>query len=295
MEQIKRKRGDRKDGVWLKDLDSMHLFMPYILRNRADSEAFISEIVDLTAINRYLDAKNAVESENKYTLFQILSTALLRTVVLRPALNRFVAGRRLYQRSYLSLAFVAKKKFRDDGGEALLMLYFDDDLNLETVRSSIDSRVNAVRGGERDNSTDVMDKLVRLPRCLLRIVGKLLFVLDYYGLVPQDIIKEEPNYSTIFLSNLGSIRLNAAYHHLNNWGTNSLFVVIGEKKKRPFYDDSGQIEMRDSLRLGITLDERIADGYYYARSISLLKHLLEHPELLEQPANQEVDYEYFHQ
>ena len=42
--------------------------------------------------------------------------------------------------------------------------------------------------------------------------------------------------------------------------------------------------------LGITLDERIADGYYYSKSIRLLKHLLQNPELLELPANQEVEY-----
>ena len=49
--------------------------------------------------------------------------------------------------------------------------------------------------------------------------------------------------------------------------------------------------MRDTLQIGITLDERIADGYYYAKSIKLFKHLLEHPELLELPANEEVNYD----
>lgn len=291
-EKPKRRWGDRKDGVWLRDIDSMHQFSPYILRNRADSEAFIEETIDLTAVNAYLAKKNAENPEFKYTLFQIVSAALLKTVVLRPKLNRFIAGRRNYQRNYLSLAFVAKKHFSDNGAESLLMLYFDDDLTLETVRDKIYHEVHAVRqGGKTDNSTSVMDVLARIPRCLLRIVGKLLWVLDYYGKIPWDIIKEEPNYSTLFLSNLGSIKLNAAYHHLNNFGTNSLFVVIGEKGPLPYYDTAGNAEMRDSLKLGITLDERIADGYYYAKSILLFKHLMQNPELLEQPANTEVPYD----
>ena len=49
--------------------------------------------------------------------------------------------------------------------------------------------------------------------------------------------------------------------------------------------------MRESVDLGFTVDERIADGYYYSKSIRLFKHLLAHPELLELPFEQEVDYD----
>ena len=49
--------------------------------------------------------------------------------------------------------------------------------------------------------------------------------------------------------------------------------------------------MREKLKLGITLDERIADGYYYAKSVRLFKYLLEHPTLLERPLSEEVEYE----
>ena len=103
-------------------------------------------------------------------------------------------------------------------------------------------------------------------------------------------IATDPNYSSIFLSNLGSIKLNSGYHHLTNWGTNSLFIVVGERKMRPFYNDDGTYEMRDSVDIGITIDERIADGYYYAKSLRLVRKLIENPELLDQPLNKEIDY-----
>ena len=290
MEKKARRLGDRKDGYLLRDMDSLHLMMPYILRNRADSEAFIEEAIDLTAVDEYLKKKNAENPEYKYTLFQIICAAILRTLVLRPKMNRFIAGRRIYQRSYLSIAFVAKNKFSDDGGESLLMLYFDDDFSIETVRDSIYKKVHQARSGVQDNTTNAMDVLTRLPRCILRIVGKILLFCDYYGRVPHGLVKEEPNYSSVFLTNLGSIQLNAGYHHLNNWGTNSLFLVIGEKGLLPYFSEDGSAEMRNSVKLGITLDERIADGYYYAQSIKLFRHLITHPELLERPAKEEIDY-----
>ena len=48
--------------------------------------------------------------------------------------------------------------------------------------------------------------------------------------------------------------------------------------------------MKPSVDIGLTIDERIADGYYYSRTVQLLKTLLENPELLEKPLNEEVDY-----
>ncbi len=290
--KTKRRFGDRKDGVWIRDLDSMHGFMPYIYTKRADAEAFIQEEIDLTSAKAFLKQKNADNPDFRYTLFQLISAAILKTVMLRPQLNRFVAGRRIYQRTHYSIGFVAKKKFSDTGAESLIMLYFEKDFTLENLRSAMNEKINGIRRrGQTDNTTDVMDILVKFPRCILRVIAGLIRFLDYFGRVPWGMIKEEPNYATIFLTNLGSIRLNAGYHHLNNFGTNSIFVVVGEKKLKPWFDKEGNMTMRDTLSLGITLDERIADGYYYAKSIMLFKHFLEHPELLELSENEEIIYD----
>ena len=103
-------------------------------------------------------------------------------------------------------------------------------------------------------------------------------------------IATDPYYCSVVLSNVGSIKLKSGYHHLTNWGTCSLFCMIGEIKKRPFFDEDGNMEMKESLDIGLTIDERIADGYYYARTIQLLRKILENPELLERPLNEEVDF-----
>ncbi len=291
MEKQKRRFGDRPDGTLIRDLDSLHVFMPYILRNRADAEAYINETIDLTAINQWLEEQNAKNPQYKYTFFQVFAAAMLKTVVLRPKLNRFIQGRRVYQRSHLSLAFVAKKKFADSGEESLLMKRFEEDCTVHTVHQVIYEQVSKIRGGDNDHSTDVINVLAKIPRPLLRVVSFLLRFLDYYGRVPQAIIKDEPDFASVYISNLGSIKLHAGYHHLNNWGTNSIFMVIGEKYLKPYYDADGTVTMKEALDIGITLDERIADGYYYAKSIHLFKYLLQHPQLLELPAREVVDYE----
>ena len=121
---------------------------------------------------------------------------------------------------------------------------------------------------------------------------KTICWLDRHGWVPKSMVESDPYYSSVVLSNLGSIGLKCGYHHLTNWGTCSLFCIVGEKKTAPYFTADGSYEMRETLDLGLTIDERLADGYYYSKSIKLLKYLLEHPELLERPANEEVDYDH---
>ena len=135
-----------------------------------------------------------------------------------------------------------------------------------------------------------MDVIQKLPKFLLKFVGVCARFLDRHGWMPSGIIATDPFYSSAILANLGSIGLHSGYHHLTNWGTCSVFCVIGEIKKRPFYDDEGNMEMRESVDLGLTIDERIADGYYYSRTVKLLRTLLENPELLDAPLNEEVNY-----
>ncbi len=290
METPKKKWGDRRDGYWLKDIDAMHAFTPYLYPNRADNEAFISESVDLTAINKYLEKKNAGLTEDKFTLFHVIASAVVKTITLRPKMNRFIQGRRVYMRKKLALAFVVKKRFNDDAHEALAFIEFPEDSTIDSIHERIMQEIHTCRGDALDNSTKGMDMLSKLPRPILSFVMKILTILDFYGRVPLSLVKTDPNYATFFISNLGSIGLKAGYHHLTNWGTNSFFMVIGEKKRAPFTDAEGNTSIRETLDLGLTLDERIADGYYYSRSVRLLMHILANPELLELPVNTEVEY-----
>ena len=287
-----KRMGDRFDATLVRDIDPLHWFMPYLYPNRADNEAFIQEEFDLTNLEAFLEKKNAnLDKAHRYTIFHAICAAVVKTFTLRPKMNRFIKGCRLYQRDELSLGFVVKKQFKDDAGEGLAFIKFPPETTIDSLHERIMQEIFECRREDAtDNSTKGMEMFTHLPRWLMRIVIHILHRLDFYGRVPYDLIKADPNYATVFLTNLGSIRLNAGYHHLSNWGTTSVFVVIGEKVRKPVFKADGTFEMRDMLDVGITLDERIADGYYYARTVHLLKKLIEEPELLDRPANEEVDY-----
>jgi len=287
---VGKKFGDRRDGVRLKKISSMHAIMPLIFPNRCDNEAFISECIDLTNINAYLKKKNADNPEYAYNLFQIMVTAVLKTITLRPKMNRFIVNGMMYQRNAITASFTVKKIFNDNGGEALAKIKTTGSETIDTIHDEIFHQISFCRSDNKDASTASMDIIQKLPRFLLQLVGVVVRFLDRHGWMPYGMIATDPFYSSVVLSNLGSIGLHAGYHHLTNWGTCSVFCVVGEIQKRPFYDADGKVEMKDSIDLGLTIDERIADGYYYSKTVKLLRKLLENPELLEKPLNEEVDY-----
>lgn len=289
--QIKKRWGDRKDATLLRKADAMHFIMGVIYPNRADNEAYISERIDLTPIKAYLEKKNVEGIDFKYTFFHIIVAALTKTVTLRPKLNRFYVNRNYYQRDKVTAAFVIKKEFSDSSEERVAFLDASPEDTVDTIHDTIRGIVRSARGGEVNTTDDSMNMFNSLPRWLSKTALRFVMWLDKHGWVPNAFIADDPNYASVFISNLGSIRLKCGYHHLTNWGTASLFVVIGEKKWTPLYNENGFVKMYESLDLGLTVDERIADGYYYAGSVRLLKYLLEHPEELEKPLGEEVSYE----
>ncbi len=285
---MKRKWGDRRDGKLIRDMDSMHCIMPMIFPNRCDNEAFMHLRIDLTKAEEYLARKNQDDPAYRYNLFQLIVTAVLKTIMLRPLMNRFIKRHKMYQRNDLTAAFTVKKVFADDGGEALARVYAKGRDNIDTIHNEIYRQVSFTRSDKKDASTEGMDFVQKLP--FRGGIGRLVRFLDNHGWLPKGLIATDPYHSSVVLTNLGSLKIDAGYHHMTNWGTNSVFCAIGLMKKRPFFDEEGNMDMRMSVDLGMTIDERIADGYYYAKTMRLLKTLLENPELLERPLNEKVEY-----
>ena len=183
-----RKLGDRRDAKLLKDIDSMHFIMPLMYPNRCDNEAFISERIDLTNVMAYLEKKNADGPDYKYNFFQLMVTAVLKTITLCPQLNRFIANYNLYQRNEVSAAFTIKKIFTDEGEEALAFIHSKPTDNINTIHDEIYRQVSYVRHEGKDKSTESMDMLQKTPLVFKKALGVGARFLEKRGWMPQSVI-----------------------------------------------------------------------------------------------------------
>ena len=164
MEDRKKHWGDRKDGYLIRDLDAMHYVMPHIYPNRCDNEAYISQRVDLTAINAYLAQKNESETEFPYTIFHLIVAAIIKTITLRPKMNRFIANKTMYQRKEVSAAFVVKKQFNDGSEEGLAFLHAKPEETLDTLHRRVE-KLNSLRLASLHYTNSLgTDLTIRLPQ-----------------------------------------------------------------------------------------------------------------------------------
>ena len=283
--------GDRFDATYLKDIDSMHFIMPFMYPDRCDNQAFFTFKIDLTNLNEYLPKKNAENPDYKYNMFQCVVTAALKTIFLRSKLSIFIHNRKMYRRNEVSAAFTVKQEFADDGGEVLAFLHAKPEWNIDDVHNEIRRQLLKLKTkGYTDESTSIMDKLNKAPKWITRPLVGGICRLEKKGLIPPALVETDPYHSSIVLANLGSIGLPNGYHHLTNWGTTSMFLLIGKIDRLPFYEND-TVTFKDGVELGFTVDERIADGFYFSRSIKMLQLFLEQPELLERPMNEKLSDE----
>ena len=289
-----KKRISRRDGVYLRKIDPFMRFFPYIMRGRNESAIYFKQSVDVTELKAYLGHRNRESAVNRTgamsTLFHAVLAAYVKVTVERPHVNRFIIGRRLYQRNDIRVAFVVKREFKDEAKEEILIMKFTPEDTLDTISKRISQEVKKTRhtSKEDDNKRvgilNLFQYIMSAPRPLMNGFVNFLFWLDYHGWLPFIIMDNDPMHSSCFMSNLGSIGIDAPYHHLYEWGTTSSFVTMGIVKKEPVVMPDGTIAARDIMNVAVTLDERISDGFYFAQTMKRFIHLMEHPEELEKPS-----------
>lgn len=293
-EKRKRKWGDRKDARWVRDIPGLQAVMGHLMPNRTDCEVYLQDTIDITEVLAYLERKNAQHPEYKTTLFHCFVAVLARMLRERPLMNRYLQGRRTYERYDVSLAFVCKRRFTDHAEESLMCMVPKDTDTLDDISKKIIGDVRETRKSEHATGgiDGLLDIFAKLPRPIFMFVIWLIRVMDFWGISPDFLTEGDPNYASVFFSNLGSIKCPSVYHHLNNYGTNSIMITIGTIRKEQVLMDDGTTQIRDVVDIGATLDERIADGFYFARSLKLVRHICAHPELLDRPLNEPSGYDY---
>ena len=293
-DQYKKRFGDKPDARLIRGVPGLSTIMFHIMPKRTESEVYLHDKIDATELVKFIEEKNAQHPNYKTTIFHCFVLAVARMINERPKMNRYIQGRRLYERDEISLSFLAKRRFADNAEEAFMMIVPKDTDTIDSVSHQIYGDLTEIR--KHEHSTGGMDATVdsfaKIPRLLLMLVIRIIRWLDFWGLVPKALKDGDSNFSSVLFSNLGSIKGPAVYHHLNNYGTNSIMITVGTLRKEELVMPDGTKEIRDVLDFGATLDERIADGFYFVRSLRLVKYIFAHPDLLDRPFSEPSGFDY---
>lgn len=285
--------GDRKDAKKVRNLDGLHNVMIDIKPERCDSDVYMNKEIDVTKLIKYVEKYKKEHPDDKITYFHAFAMAFAKTIYNKPLLNRFVANRTFYDRNDVIIAFVAKIAFEEDSEEVMINIKVDKDDNIFTLRDKITKRVakirNSKKGEKKENTNNIVDVVGKLPKLIRIIVTGALKFLDKHGWLPESITKDNLYYSSVILSNLGNFKIGSIYHNIVNFGTSSIIATMGMIHKSKVIDKDGKEKIIDVCDFGVNMDERIADGYYFAKSIKVLEYIFDNPELLEDRADARIE------
>ncbi len=285
-------KNKRKDGSPIRGLPAFTGIMPYLMPDKAGSVIFYPEDYDITDTLAYIKEWNRDNARGErvlLTLFEVVLCATARTICLRPRINRFIAGKKYYQRNRVLLSFVAKKELTDAGKEVNVKIPFRPEETLATTARKVRDYIRDCTSDDGEDNEKVVDTMMKFPGPFLRFFNFAYNWLDNHNLLPYSVTQSDPMWSSVFLANIGSFGLDAPFHHLFERGTCPIFMAVGKVRavnrlsKGP--DGSPRVEERRMLRVNYSFDDRIADGIYMGRSLELIKRFIENPALLAEPEN----------
>lgn len=266
----------RPDGKLARDVPPFREMMPFLMPTRNESAVYFEQQIDLRKTLPFITKWNDAHPDKKITVFHVFLWAVVQGLHARPRLNRFVVGSRIYERDGIWVSFAAKKRLEDGAPLTVLKRRFD-------AAHSFSQLVDLVYGDLKEGRSDkqsTMDKelalFLKLPAPLLRFGVKLFRWLDSWNLLPGAVIRPDPMYTSMFIANLGSVKLDSAYHHLYEWGNCPFFAALGRTQ-----DVVTPEGTRPVCSIKYSFDERIEDGLYCARGLEIVRQRLEDPTELE--------------
>jgi len=258
----------RSDGTLVRGIPAFDKLIPHIMSRRCDSTNYAKIEINITNLHNFLNEARA--SGQKIGIMDAIITAFAFMLKKQPEVNRFVANHKVYQRNHVCVSFTMLKRGVDEVIETAVKVYIEPDDNLFSISQKVRDVIKKNEQPEVKSAMDVfVNQIMSLPFLPGFLVGGIR-VLDRFGLLPKSIIKLSPFHSSLFISNLASIKMDYIYHHLFEFGTNSLFATIGKPKR------DGE---KRTITLGISTDDRICTGAVWAKAFYEFKKCIENPAL----------------
>lgn len=267
----------RADGRRLRNTDPMYRVAAHIMDKRIDSMNMTTIDIPYEPIQEYINKKRK-ENVNISHMALILA-AYIRTMAEFPELNRFIVNRKVYARNEIAVGMVVLKSLESHNG-TMSKMYFEKTDTVFDVNDKINTYVSENRESPEKNGTEKIIKFLLSVPGLLTFGVKLFKFLDKHGLLPKAIIDMSPFHMSLGITNLASIRTNHIYHHCYEFGTTSLFMAMGNLREVPKRKEN-EVTFVRSMPIGVTMDERICSGSYFATAFRTMKKYLKNPELLE--------------
>ena len=279
--------GKRCDGRRVHDIEPFQRIVPYIMKTRTDSQNLFNDDFLCEPLDEYINLKKA-EGIN-YNYMKIIIAAMVRTIALRPALNRFVMNGKIYTRSKIWVSFVVHRTLRDDSAGTTVKLCFQGTETLQEISDAVDKIVFETQNTKSNDTDKLAGLIMSIPGPLIKLAVNSLIFLDKHDMLPKAVINASPFHTSFFVTNLKSIGLRYIYHHVYEFGTTGIFIALGKEKLKAVPLNNDIFQGKKVITLGLVTDERFCDGLYFAKSMKMFRRCMKDPKILEKPLDKKLE------
>lgn len=270
---------DRKDGKYVSSVNDLNKFVPFLAPGRIESQLYWNITLDVRKMQEYIKNKKAEGLSVNFNSAVI--AAIVRMVAMRPHINRFIVGKKVYQRRTVDIGHIGMIEFSDTSLRVVDTASFEPSADIGEVSTEIKEQVRIMKSGEITGSNRQISHYADKPWWYVRTAIGAMKLLHRLDMAPRSKTDKDPFRSTVFVSNLGSIGCIPPFHHLLEWGTNSVFICIGKIYDKVVLDTDGKITVAPTVDLTLTVDDRITDGRYFATCIQTLRDIFDDPGCLD--------------
>jgi hypothetical protein len=269
---------DRFDGAPVPGVHPLRRIMPFLMPTKHSAFVLFEQEIPTAPLLDFLAEMNRARGgAPPVTMFHCVLRAVGIALHEFPRLNRYVSGSGLNARKGIWLAFSAKQRLERDAPLFTAKVEFRREEALEAFADRVLGALGEGRSGRETAIDREVKGFLKLPGPLLRAAIRAQRLLDGWNVYPARLLRGDPLYASVFVANLGSVGLEAAYHHLYEYGTIPVFATMGRVHRAPVVFENGSVGSREIFRMRYTYDERIEDGFYAARGLERLAACLADP------------------
>jgi len=274
---------DRKEGRTIRSLPAPVRLTPYVTTARDECCSRMADSVEVSAIEQWLlEAREGGWSGIGF--IHLLVAAYVRTVSMRPGINRFIVGRRIYARNDIQVVFPVRRTDSYGTHQTMVKVSFGPTDTVYDVFRRMNETVDDIKANmgatelEKTSAT-----FMRIPRPFLRLTMGVLRWMNYQDWLPRSLLEISPYHASLTISDMGSLGVPPESPALPRFGTLPMALSFGAKRRCYETEKDGRVTERHYVDYCIACDNRMADAPYFAGAYKCLKYFLKNPKLLELP------------
>lgn len=257
--------------------------------NAGDPSVYGMAEVDMTDALKFIE-KIKAEKNISLTPTHMVGQAVVECLKVRPEVNSIMIRHQIYYRKNVDIFFQVNIEGDNSGGDKTTKAELSgvtlrklQDKSIFQLAEELKNKSLKLKKNKEGELMQVRSTMEYIPNCIMKYVllgtsflnFDLGLPLHWFG-VPKD------PFGAVMITSVGSFGIDWGLAPLVPYSRSPMLLAIGAVQKKPLViEEKGlpdRIEIRPTMKVGVTFDHRFLDGAHAAEMLRVFKDCFAQPE-----------------